>query len=92
MRLGEAPAWATVARGGGAALVESAEMTATLLWTYGTGRFRGLVIGVANRSATDPLEIDVTRFQAEGLVLVGARDFTVRPGGSTRLYLVLANR
>ncbi len=92
MRLGQAPSWTTVARGGDAVLFESAEMKATLLWTYDTGRFRGLVLGLANLSANDPLPIDVTRFQAEGLVLAGSRDLTVPPGGSTRLYLVFSNR
>lgn len=92
MRLGEAPAEATVRRGAGELLFEDDRVRATLLWVYDAGRFRGIVAGVANRSDKEVAAVDLSRFQAEDLVLVGARETQVSPRKSTRLYLVFSKR
>ncbi len=92
MRLGAVPADATVRRGAGELLFEDDRVRATLLWVYDSGLFRGFVAQVANRSDKDAACIDLSRFHAEDLVLIGTRETQVSPGKATRLYLVCAKR
>ena len=92
MRLGEVPADATVHRGSGELLFEDDRVRATLLWVYDAGRFRGIVAGVANRSDKDAAHVDLSRFQAADLVVIGARETQISPGKATRLYLVFVKR
>ena len=88
MRLGEAPPDATVRPGGREVVFSSPDIDLSLLWTYETGRFRGHVLEVSNKSTSEAFHLDVARFRGERQVLIGSREVVVGPRGFTRLYLV----
>lgn len=88
MRLGQVPPDATVRSGGNAVLFRNADIAVSLHYVYETGRYRGYVLGLANRSDRQAYRVDLTRFGGEHLVLVGARDLVVGPGRATRIYAV----
>ena len=88
MRLGEAPADATVRDGMKEVLWTGPTVELTLLYVYETGRFRGIVLGLTNRSPEEAYHVDVTRFTGETLVLIGSKNVIVPPGKATRVYLV----
>lgn len=88
MRLGEVPPEATVRSGGNEILLRAGILEARLHYVYETGRFRGYVIGLSNLSEDEAYHLDVRRFGGEALVLIGAKDVVIRPGKSTRLYVV----
>jgi len=88
MRLGEVPPDATVRSGVSETLYSSTAIDIALLSVYETGRFRGYVLSLANKSDTEAYHVDVSRLQGERLVLVGAKDVVVHPRKSTRLYVV----
>ena len=56
---------------------------------YELDGFVGYVIELVNRSETE-LSLDLSRYQGEGLLLIGAREMSVSRGASTLLYLVFA--
>jgi hypothetical protein len=88
MRLGQVPPDATVRSGGNAVLFRRTDIEVSLHYVYETGRYRGFVLGLANRSDRQAYHVDLARFGGEDLVLVGARDVVVPPGKATRLYVV----
>jgi len=89
MRLGQIPPDATVRSGKKEVLFASDGLEARFLWVFETGRYRGYVVELSNKSADDAYYVDVSRFRADNLVLIGAREVVVRPQTSTRVYLVL---
>ena len=57
---------------------------------YAADHHRGLVLDLKNVSRDETFRVDLTAFAGRELLLAGARDLLVPPGGSTRLYLVFA--
>lgn len=88
MRLGEVPPDTSVRSGKGELVIATEEFEASLLYVYETARYRGYVLGLVNRSKADAYAVDFSRFKADGLVLLGARDMVVAPQKATRIYLV----
>ena len=88
MRLSEVPKDATVRNGKKALLSEDEDLKVTLLYVYDTGRFRGFVLKLTNKSLERAHHVDVTRFAGKNQVLVGVREMVVPAGMSTRLYVV----
>ncbi len=88
MRLGDVPPDATVRSGGGEVLFSSPDVDVALAWIYETGRFRGTVLALTNKSSSEAYHVDVSRFQGERLVLIGSKDVIVGPQKMTRLYIV----
>lgn len=89
MRAFEVPEGAAVSRADGEPLVHRAgALELRLLFVY---RFRGLtgyVCRLGNLLDEDFLDVDLSRFRGEGLVLSGAKDLSVQPGDSTLVYFV----
>lgn len=89
MRLGRAP------EGGGVKKVEKVQPVMLkgqafefqLRYVYDTAFYRGIVMVVRNNSER-VWRLDPSRYTAEGLVLVGAKEMVLAPGKSTSLYLV----
>lgn len=88
MRLGLIPPDATVRSGKNEVLYFSPAFEVGHLYTYETGRFRGDVLRLSNKSPGEAVYVDVTRWTGERLVLIGSKDVVVPPGKSTRLYVV----
>ena len=86
MRLGRRPAEGTVLRADGA-VYAAADLRATLRYVYETDGYRGYVVRVENPSR-EPQRLEPSRFVGKTLVLAGAREMLLEPGGSTLLYLV----
>lgn len=89
MRRGELPEGALVSGGPDHAVQASPEAEMFIRLVYELDGFVGYVIELRNRSKTE-LSIDLSRFQGEGLLLIGAREMSVGPGASTLLYLVFS--
>lgn len=60
-------------------------------WVYDAGAYRGYVVAVTNVSP-ESKRLDASRFMAEQLVLVGAREWVLEPGAQTALYLVFGTQ
>jgi hypothetical protein len=90
MRLGRRPVEGRVRRADGV-LYESDEFSVRMAYVYDTDNFRGHVVRVENRSPA-PLPLDPSRFVGRDLVLAGAREMLLPPGGSTLLYLVFGRK
>jgi hypothetical protein len=88
MRLGEIPPGVTARKGDGTKLFGSTDVEATLSFVYESASYRGYVVRVTNGSRRAGYELDLPRFHAEDLVLVGARNLVVDPSSFTYLYLV----
>jgi len=88
MRLGEISSGVTARKGDGTRLFGSPDVEATLSFVYESASYRGYVVRVANTSRATGYELDLPRFHAEDLVLVGARNLVVEPSSFTYLYLV----
>lgn len=88
MRLGRRPAEGAVLQASGI-LYDSPEFSARMAYVYESTACRGFVVRVENVSA-DPRRLDLSRFVGRDLVLAGAREMVVPPGGKTLLYLVFA--
>lgn len=88
MRLGERPPNASVTAAPDFVLHESTELIVRPRLLYVTDSHEGLVLELVNRRKDGPYRVDLSQFTAERLVLVGARELVIPPGGSTRLYLV----
>ena len=88
MRLGEIPPHAKVTAAPKAVLHESTDLTVRPRLLYFTDSHEALVLELVNRRKEGPYRVDLSQFTAERLVLVGARELVIPPGGSTRLYLV----
>lgn len=86
MRLGRRPVDGRVFRAAGD-LYEGPDFVAKLVYAYDAGEHRGYVIRAENRSAAE-LRLDPSRFVGPGLLLVGAREMLLPPGGTTLLYAV----
>lgn len=87
MRLGIVPENGTVKKGDDRVVFKTEKLVATLAFKYETVSYAGYVLDVADISSSI-VALDLSRFSAPGLVLVGAREMTVEPGQSTRIYLV----
>jgi hypothetical protein len=59
----------------------------SLLYSYESTRLTGYVCRLSNTSE-ESLHLDLSRFQAEKLILIGAKDLVVAPGAATLVYLV----
>lgn len=92
MRLGEVPPGVTVRKADGILLLETPHALATLAWVYDAPMFRGYVVKLSNQAVKLGYEVDLPRFHAEGLVLVGARNLVLEPRSFTYLYLVFWKR
>jgi len=88
MRLGEIPPNSRVTAAPDFVLHESTELMVRSRLLYVTDSHEGLVLDLANRRKDGPYRVDLSQFTASRLVLVGARELVIPPGGSTRLYLV----
>lgn len=88
MRLGEIPSNAKVTAAPESILHESTEVSVRPRLLYATESHDGLVLELLNRRRDGNFRVDLSQFTAERLVLVGARELVIPPGGSTRLYLV----
>lgn len=86
MRLGRRPADGRVLRAQGL-LYEGPDLAARLVYAYDAGELRGFVVRAENLSAAE-LRLDPSRFLGPGLLLMGAREMLLPPGGSTLLYAV----
>jgi len=86
MRLGRRPADGTVLRAD-QAVYTSPEISARLAYVYESTSYRGYVVRMENVGSS-PHRLDPSRFLSKDLVLVGAREFVLPPGGKTLLYLV----
>lgn len=87
MRLGICPENGTVKKGDGRGIFKTEKLAATLAFKYEILAYAGYVLDVTNTSS-GTVVLDLSRFSAPGLVLVGAREMTVEPGQATRIYLV----
>lgn len=92
MRLGEIPPGVTVRKAEGVLLIETPNVDVSLAWVYDAARFRGYVVKLSNDSRQTAYEVDLPRFHAEDLVLVGARNLVLEPRSFTYLYLVFWKR
>lgn len=92
MRLGDVPPGVTVRKGDGLLILETPTVEASLSWIYDAPRFRGYVVRLSNQSRQTGYEIDLPRFHAEDLVLLGARNLVIEPRSFTYLYLVFWKR
>lgn len=92
MRLGEIPPGITVRKADGILLLETPNVEATLAWVYDGTHFRGYIVKLSNSSRHTGYEVDLPRFHAEDLVLVGARNLVLEPRSFTYLYLVFWKR
>lgn len=88
MRLGRRPPEGTVLRSD-ATVYASAELSARSAFVYETDRLRGYVLQVENVSGRAQ-RLDPSRLVGKPLLLAGAREMLLEPGGKTLLYLVLA--
>ncbi len=86
MRLARRPADGTVLRAD-QALYRSSEISAQLAFVYESTSYRGYVVRMEN-VGTSPHRLDPSRFLSKDLVLAGARELLLPPGGNTLLYLV----
>ena len=86
MRLGRQPLQGKVLRSD-QAVYASPEWTARVAYVYETAAYRGFVARVENVSPI-PQRLDPSRFLARDLVMAGAREMVLEPGGKTLLYLV----
>jgi len=86
MRLGRRPGEGTVLRAD-QAVYSSPEISARLAYVYESTSYRGYVVRMENVGAS-PQRLDPSRFLSKDLVLVGARELLLPPGGKTLLYLV----
>ncbi len=86
MRLGRRPSEGTVLRAD-QALYASPEISARLAYVYESTSYRGYVVRMENVGGS-PHRLDPSRFASKDLVLVGARELLLHPGGKTLLYLV----
>jgi hypothetical protein len=88
MRRGEIPPNARVTAAPEAVLHESTDLVVRPRLIYVTDDHEGLVLELVNRRNDGPYRVDLSQFTGERLVLLGARELVIPPGGSTRLYLV----
>jgi hypothetical protein len=86
MRLGRRPAEGTVLRSD-QIVFTSTELSARLAYVYESTAYRGYVVRVENVSALTQ-RLDPSRFLSKDLVLAGAKEMLIPPGGKTHLYLV----
>lgn len=71
-----------------AVLIEDSSFIIQLQWVYRFDEWTGFVCTVRNRTERD-LRLDLSRFHAPGILLVGARDLRLGAGQVTRLYMVI---
>ncbi len=88
MRRGERPDGVTICKGPAEPVYKGQAMTAWFRHVYHSDRFIGVVAAVQNVS-DKTLALDLSRFGQPRLVLVGAKEFSIKPGESTLVYLVL---
>lgn len=89
MRRGERPEGVLVSGGPQHAVHAGPDAELFIRLVYELDGFVGYVIELQNRSGKE-LSLDLSRYQGEGLLLIGAREMSVAPGASTLLYLVFA--
>lgn len=89
LRLGRLPPDARARRGDDAVLFRlgGAELRCRLV--VESTAYRGFILEVRN-SGESPARIDPSKLRGADLVVIGARDHVVPPGGRTVLYLVFA--
>ena len=89
MRLGRVPPGASVKRGGDTVVTTTGDLEGRLAFVYETTAYRGYVVRLTNTSPRAAYHLDVTRFAARRLVLMGAKSLVVAPKNSTLVYLIL---
>jgi len=89
MRRVEQPEGALVSGGPDHAVQATPDAEMFIRLVYEQDGFVGYVIELKNRSERE-LSLDLSRYQGEGLLLIGAREMSVKPGAFTLLYLVFA--
>jgi hypothetical protein len=78
-----------VAKAAGAdTLFKIADCEVSPLFMFELDGLKGYICRLANRSNTESFDLDLSRFEAESLVLVGAKDLRIAPGKDTLLYFV----
>lgn len=88
MRLGRRPADGAVLQAS-ETIYRSSELVVRMTYVYESTSCRGFVLRAENVSA-DPQRLDPSRFAGKDLILAGARELLLPPGGGTLLYLVFA--
>jgi hypothetical protein len=89
MRLLRIPEGGAVARASGSdSLFKLAGFDVSPLFVFELDGLKGYICRLVNRSVTESFDLDLSRFEAESLVLVGAKDLRVAPGKETLLYFV----
>jgi hypothetical protein len=89
LRLGRLPPDARARRGGDVVLFRIGGTEIRCQLVVETPAYIGCVLEVRNVSK-EPCRLDPSKLRSPALVVVGARDHIVPPGGDTRLYLVFA--
>jgi len=89
MRRGELPEGALISSGPDHAVQASVHAEMFIRLVYELDGFVGYVIELKNRSETE-ISLDLSRYQGEELLLIGAREMSVKSGASTLLYLVFS--
>jgi hypothetical protein len=89
LRLGRLPPDARARRGGDAVLFRIGGTEIRCRLVVETPAYIGCVMEVRNVSK-EPCRLDPSKLRSPALVVVGAREHVVPPGGETRLYLVFA--
>jgi len=89
MRLFRIPDGAAVARASGSdTLFKLADCEISPLFVFELDGLKGYICRLVNRSDTESFDLDLSRFEAESLVLIGVKDLRVAPGKETLLYFV----
>lgn len=89
LRLGRLPPDARARRGGDAVLFRLGTTELRCRTVVESTAYTGFILEVRN-TGDAPARLDPSKLRSAGLVLVGARDHVVPPGGKTTLYLVFA--
>ena len=89
LRLGRLPPDARARSGGDAVLFRLGSVELRCRAVVETTAYKGFILDLRNTGET-PARIDPSRLRGPELVLIGARDHVVPPGGRTVLYLVFA--
>jgi hypothetical protein len=89
LRLGRLPPDARARRGGDAVLFRLGSTEMRCKFVVEAPGYVGCIVEVRNVGDT-PARIDPSKLRGPGLILVGAREYTVPPKGSTLLYLVFS--
>lgn len=89
MRLLQVPEGAQVCKGAGEPVIyRDGPVEYRLLYTYEYEGLVGWILKLSNTSEDQTFDVDLSRFSADRLVVLGARDLVLEPKSVTLLYLV----